>query len=519
MLDTLIRGALVIDGTGSPRFAGDVGVQNGKIVALGDLSQAEAARVLDGTGCVVAPGMIDIHTHSDLVVMRNRQHVESLCQGVTSELVGLCGLGFAPIAPQYREALYRYMVGIFGPAPAQQWESFMEFRQCLAGASVNVAAAMTHNAARIAGAGFENVPLQGHRLKNALAAVEEAMQSGAVGFSVGLSYYPGAFGGTGELIELARVAAKYDVPFLAHTRVMPPQYGVDPVREMIAVAKETGVQVHMLHYRKAPEQVEELFGQAVQDGCRFTFEYYPYLAGCGFGLVFLPPWAHEGGPDALMERLHDPKLCQKMARDVQPFVDLYAPPGVSGVFTSCGNHPEYVGLDFETVSQMRGETIAQMIVSVLRESGLDFGFRAKEPQDEETRRQEESWMRSLILRPDYTIGSDAICYGDKPHPRAYGTFARMLRKSREWNVPLETILHKLTQFNAELLRIRDRGVIREGMAADLIVFDPETVTDRATYDDPRNTAAGMRYVLVNGKLALRDERPTGELEGQSLARG
>ena len=108
MLDTLIRGALVIDGTGSPRFAGDVGVQNGKIAALGDLSQAEAARVLDGTGCVVAPGMIDIHTHSDLVVMRNRQHVESLCQGVTSELVGLCGLGFAPIAPQYREALYRY---------------------------------------------------------------------------------------------------------------------------------------------------------------------------------------------------------------------------------------------------------------------------------------------------------------------------------------------------------------------------------------------------------------------------
>jgi len=528
-LDLIVRRGLVVDGTGSPGATADVGVRGGRVEAVGDLSGAGAARVIEAAGLAVTPGFIDTHAHSDGALLLDPQHENGIRQGITTEIITQDGMGFAPLSPANYRAYRMYLSGILGFPPLDlDMSSIAALRSHYHRRAVcNVAVLVPHGALRLEAAGFRDVPLRGDLLARAQSLLRDGLEQGAVGLSTGLSYYPQSYSDTEELVELCRVVADHGGVFVVHVR----NHNVDRaaagggVAEALEIGRRSGVKVHVSHFKTAPGTaggVDALMAPidaAKAAGVDVTLECYPYPVGSTVPGYFLPGALHDGGPQALLARLAS---AEGRATAVEGLRTLF--PGA--LATACWTHlaseanRELEGLSFADAAARRGVSVEEMVCDVMREESLACGFRYIPTDSVATwRRLDEDVMR-LLARDDYMVGSDAIPHGSLPHPRAYGCFPRVLgRLRRRYGVALETLVERVTSLPARRFGLRDRGVIAPGAAADIVVFDPERFVDLATFEDPKAPPAGLSYAIVNGALAVDGERCTGVLAGEAVPAG
>ena len=525
--DLLIINGTVFDGTGAPGVRADVGIDGRRVSEVSDLRDATATRVIDAIGMSVTPGFIDVHSHADAELLRNGQHASGIRQGVTTEVIAPDGLTLAPLGASNYEMYSRYLRGILGPAPEGIDMSTMAAskQQYHRKTSCNVATFLGHGPLRLeATGGMVDVPLIGDAKTKAESIIRESMEQGACGFATGLSYYPNSWSDTDELVWIMGIVKEYDRPLSIHLRNHNTDRGFagGGVEEAMEIGRLSGAKIHLEHYRTQPESAGELESllepveRAKSDGVDVTLETYPYPVGSSFPQSFFPSWFHEGGPDAILRTLSDEEGLLRVLGDLQQG----GRGGASGNVWSYIDSDRYADLEgvlFDDVADQWGVTTAEMMCEVMLETSLSCGFRGAPPASTRSWRQVESDIMELMQRPDYMVGSDAIPTGGQPHPRAYGCFPRMIgRLRRRHNVDLALMVQRLSQNAALRFGLADRGEISPGKFADIVVFDSERITDRATFEDPMQYPEGIPFVVVNGDVAVDHERVTGVLAGEAV---
>lgn len=522
--DVIIRGGTVVDGSGKAPYRADLALKDGRIAAIGSLESQDAVDEIDAAGLHVLPGFIDTHVHSDMALLHDRQHANGLAQGITTEILGQDGISYAPLSPENRRQYALYNRGLNGcfDDVALDFSNVEQYLSCFDGrAGINAAYNVPHGAVRLEALGFHDLPLKGYALDKAKDLMRESFEQGAVGFSTGLSYYPHSYSDTQEMVELCKVCAEYDVPLVIHLRTVPrPGVELPAVPEALEIGRRSGCAVHFSHFRtgagnagQASEIVKPMEA-AIAAGQRVTLECYPYYSGSGYPVVCLPPWAVEGGYEATLKRLADPALRGEMTKGMRENAAK-----CEGTFTHVPHHPSYVGRDFADVAEERGQSVEDMMCDLLLEEKLDVGYFSNPEGTEEQKAAMDRDFVYLLSRPYYMIGSDAIPYGPRPHPRAFGAFPRFFRLAREQGMAIETFAYHASALPARTFKLKDRGEIRVGGYGDLVVLDRERVTDTATYKHPRRGPKGIEYVLVNGQISLWQGQVTGILAGQGLRRG
>jgi N-acyl-D-amino-acid deacylase len=516
----------VIDGTGSAGIRADVGVDGRKVSEVGNLGDATAARVIDATGLTVSPGFIDVHAHSDGALLSDGQHANGIRQGITTEIIAPDGLTLAPLSAKNYPMYRRYLSGILGLPPEDLDMSTIEASRANYHnkTACNVATFVGHGPVRLEAVGFEDVPLTGAALDRAKGVLRDALEQGACGFSTGLSYYPQSYSTTEEIVELCKVVAEFDLPLSIHLR----NHNVDRaptgggVAEAIEISKQSGVKLHLEHYRTFPtnagniEAILAPVDAAKAEGVDVTLETYPYPVGSSFPQAFFPGWLHEGGPEKLLERLSDKSLRGKIIEDMKK-VAYGRPSGNVWSWIGPEGDQSLVGMTLDDISSMTGQSAEDAVCDLMIAANLACGFRGTPPGSPTIWRQVEEDIMQLLDRPDYMVGSDAIPVGQMPHPRAYGCFPRVVgRLRRRYGYQLEQVIQRVTQNPADRFGLKDRGVLKHGKFADIVVFDADRITDRSSFEDPSVYPEGIPHVVVNGSVVVDQERLTGVMAGEAV---
>lgn len=527
-MDIAIRGALLVDGTGAAARRADVGIEQGTIADIAEPGTLGAARTIDASGLVLAPGFIDMHAHSDLQILAEPDHVAKVSQGVTLEVLGQDGLSYAPVDDGVLDTLRTQIAGWNDDPPGfdWNWRSVAEYLDRLdAGIAANAAYLVPQGTLRMLCAGYEDRPVTESELDRMRSTLARSLSEGAFGMSSGLTYTPGMYAGTDEITALCAVVAEHGGFYSPHHR----SYGAGALAayaEMIEVSKKSGCPLHLAHATMnfGPNEgragdLLSLLDSAIADGGDITLDSYPYLPGCTSLHALLPSWAAEGGVQATLQRLADPVLRER----IREVMEVEGADGCHGV-----------PIDWDTIeingvrdAQRHGHLVGRTVAESARATGsrpsdLYFDTLVAERLGTSCLMHvgHEDNVRAIMRHPAHTAGSDGLLVGDRPHPRAWGTFPRYLaRYVRELGVlGLEECVQHMTGRAADRLGLTDRGRIREGCAADLVLFDPDRVTDEATFDEPRQQATGIPHVLVNGVPVIDDGRRTGDLPGRALRR-
>ena len=525
-LDLVIAGGTVHDGLGSGPRRADVGVAGGRVAAVGDLSGIPAAERLDAGGRIVCPGFIDTHAHSEFTLLADPRAEGKLRQGVTTEIIGNCGLSAGPLlgaCAERREADLREF-GI-----PERWTTLEEYFRILEGRgpALNVASLAGHGNLRASVVGYADRPADEGERRAMRGLLAECMAAGALGISTGLIYPPGLYTPTDEIVELSREAASRGGIYATHMRSEGDGL-VGSVEEALEIGRRAGIPVHISHLKTYGRRnwhkldaVLERIGEARRAGLPVTADRYPYTAAATDLDALLPAWVFEGGASAELERLGSAELRRRIAREMEP--DVSAPGYWSSIRVSgVGETPLrwMVGLDLETVARREGKAPLDALFDILVRDRLRTGaiFFAM---------NEENLVR--ILKQGYTmIGSDASARGfdgptaeGRPHPRAFGTFPRFLGRYVIGGGILkpEEAIHRMTGLPASVFGLEGRGVLREGAAADILVLDPETFLDGADFDEPFVRPAGLVHLFVNGEAVIRGGGITGRRPGRVLRRG
>jgi len=525
----LIRNGSVIDGTGAAGRPADVAIEGDRIAAIGPGLRGEATRVIDAVGHVVAPGFIDAHSHSDLFYFACPSAESKVRQGVTTEVVGMCSFSQAPLRPG-QEDVVRGWAGGIGASLDLKWQTFAQYLDALAAIrpAVNVAHLAGHGAIRIAAMGFENRPAGADDIKAMERLLGEAMDAGAFGFSTGLVYAPSAYSETPELIALARSMRERNGLYFSHIRGESSML-LDSIREAIRIGDEGGVGVQISHVKASGKENWPLIDTAlrmIEDGktrgIDVLGDVYPYNAGSTKLDNLMPSWSHAGGLDKLLERLGDRATRRKVAEECLVDGERWrtggsGEVGFDQVFIASCKRRELEGLSLAQIARQSGTAPADTLMDLLLEQKCTVGMVSFT--------QSLDNVAKVIAHPALMIGSDSIPLfegdGDKPgkpHPRTYGTFPRVLGEyARERRlISMETAVHKMTGMPAGRLGLKDRGLLREGFAADVTVFDPAAVKDESTYADPHRYPSGIPYVIVNGAVAVDSGRMQGPGAGRIL---
>jgi N-acyl-D-amino-acid deacylase len=527
----LIKNGSVIDGTGAAARPADVALAGDRIAAIAPGLRGDAARVIDAGGHVVAPGFIDAHSHSDLFYFACPSAESKVRQGVTTEVVGMCSFSQAPLRPG-QEDLVRGWAGGIGASLDLRWETFGQYLDALAAVrpAVNVAHLVGHGALRIAAMGFENRPADADDLKAMERLLGEAMDAGAFGFSTGLVYPPSAYSKTEELVALARSMRAREGLYFSHIRGESSML-LDSIAEAIRIGAEGGVGVQVSHVKASGRENWPKIDAAlrmIEDGkargVDVLGDVYPYNAGSTKLDNLMPAWAHEGGVAKLLERLADRATRRKIAEECLIDGERWGTVSQGGIgfdqifIASCARR-ELEGLNLAQIARQSGIAPVDTLMNLLLEQKCTVGMVSFS--------QSIDNVAKVIQHPSLMIGSDSIPLyeGDadkpgKPHPRTYGTFPRVLGEyARDRGlISMETAVHKMTGMAAQRLRLKDRGVLREGLAADVTIFDPKTVKDESTYPDPHRYPTGIPYVIVNGAVVVDSGRMTDERRGRILRR-
>jgi N-acyl-D-amino-acid deacylase len=516
MFDIVISGGRIVDGTGLPWYEGDVGIVDDKIAGVGQLQGAETRQSIDATGKVVAPGFIDAHVHGDLMVLADPYHEPAIRQGVTTYIIGQDGVAMAPASPATLAYMRRYTAGFSGiPQLPQRWSSMAEYLACFDGTTaLNMACLIPNGNLRMEVMGLETRLPTRDELKQMGRLVREAMEQGAVGLSTGLDYIPSRYAETEELIALCREMADFGGVYVTHMRRYDPDGVLGSMDEVYRIGREAGVGVHISHFNSRADIVLPKLDEGRAQGVDVSYDLYCYLAGSSIlGMVALPPWVQEGGVEATVARLRDPAMRLKLK---EAFDGPRGPlEKVRLGFVAAEADRRYEGKTLEEAAQMAGHAdLRDFVCDLLVASDMAVGCIAPH-----LRRTEED-VRALIRHPAMMGGSDGIFTGSCPHPRGCGCFARYLghyvRETRTWT--LEQAVQHLSAYAATRFGLHDRGLLRQGLAADVVVFDPDTIADRSTYEAGRQLAVGMEHVLVNGRLVLHDRQRTRALPGRGLRR-
>jgi N-acyl-D-amino-acid deacylase len=505
----LFKGARLVDGSGAPAVTADVATQGSRIAAIGDLTNANAARVVDATGLTLCPGFIDVHSHSDLPLLAEPRSEPKIGQGITTELLGADGLSYAPLTPSLLQDVRTYLAGIYGTPdveiPSASVDSFLTRLDNRT--STNTVYMMPHQALRLMVRGWRGGPASEDELQQMSDLLATGLEQGARGLGTGLDYFPHGTCTTDELVALGRVVAHYDGVLVAHVRYW---IGVvEAVQEMVDVAAQSGVRVLISHMRAA--EALPVIDQARARGLDIQFDTYPYNAGSSMFLMYLPFWVHEGGPTEMLRRLRDPSARARLRAERHERLDGDLSTMVISTVGAAVALQSYEGRSLEWVMRERGQSDpVEVICDLLLETDLATGFVGQGGSEDS--------LRACIANPAFLASTDAVLVGGRPHPRGYGTYPRYLgRYVRELGLlSLEECIRRMTGAAAECLRLTDRGMVRPGLAADLVLFDAERVVDRATFEVPRQAPEGIELVVVNGVVVVESGRHSGATPGIAL---
>ncbi|MCQ8194291.1 N-acyl-D-amino-acid deacylase family protein [Streptomyces rugosispiralis] len=522
--DVLAVGGTVIDGTGGPTRRADVGIRGDRIVLLGRAAPGATAReVLDCTGHVVAPGFIDLHSHADFTVCDTPSAEACVRQGVTTIVTGNCGSSPFPITPERRHALDTTLARGGSSSAEMPWEDFAGFAHAVEQAEpcVNLAALVGHSALRIAAVGTELRPATADETAHMCALLVRAAEQGVFGLSTGLIYAPGSFAGTDEVVALATEARRAGLLYSTHIRDEG-DHLVEAVTEALDTARRSGVRLQVSHLKamgpanhgKVHEALA-LIESAAAEGLDVACDVYPYAASSTRLTSRLPDWALDGGLDALLARLDNPKTREAIAAELRAKTGhTFLPEGTVIAAMPPGRYSSWVGGTVQDIAVATGRDPAEASLDVLRAHQAQVWI--------VNHAMSEADVDTVLRHPLSAVVSDGweldTATDGHPHPRHFGTFARVLaRYTRDRRIlTLQDAIRKMSALPAARLGLTDRGTVSEGTVADLTVFDPKTVSDTATYDAPLCYAEGTRHVLVNGRPVLRDGAFTAHRPGMVL---
>ncbi|MBI1941919.1 MAG: D-aminoacylase, partial [Acidobacteria bacterium] len=527
--DLLIVGGRILDGSGSPWFSGSVAVKDGRIADVGRLANATAREVIDAKGMIVAPGFIDLHSHSDYTLLVDGTAQSKIRQGVTTEILGeseSAGPVLGPVAPEFGRAMRRYGL-------QSDWTTLGEYfaRIERQGISVNIASYVGSGQVRNCVMGNVDRAPTPNELERMKELVDQAMREGAIGLSSGLIYPPNAFAKTEELIELAKVVVGYGGIYASHIRGEGGN-SIRAIQEAIEISEKAGLPAHIFHFKKYGRENWGRMGEQVQlihaargRGVDITTNQYPYIAGMTGLEMCVPPKYMEGTSEQFVERLKDPRVREEIRKAIETGLpgwednEVKSVGGWHGAQLASVQKPEnkkFEGKRMDEVARMMNKDPLDALCDLLIAEGgsaeaVYFGM--SDPD-----------VRLAMQQPWVGIGSDGSAVNPemefigKPHPRFYGSFPRVLGHyvRGEKVLTLAEAVRKMTSFSAQIEGLTDRGLLRPGMAADITIFDPETVIDKATFDAPHQYPLGIPYVIVNGVVVLNNGTHTGAKPGQVL---
>ncbi len=526
MYDFIIRNAAVVDGTGADEVRADIAFSEGRIAKIGKIEGKEG---LDASGLVACPGFIDMHTHMDLELLRDSTPDAKVRQGVTLDLLGQDGLGTAPVSEKNKPLLMGILSGLNGILPEEKWTwgSFDDYLNALERRKLpnNVAVLLSQGPVRIEAMGMDERRATPDELAVMKRIVADAMASGAYGLSSGLIYPPCPYADTEELIELNKEVAKADGIFVVHQR----DEGYHLSRSFDEVCKicgTSGARLHISHlqaYGKVNWPImDEVLKKAdayLAAGHNVTWDRYPYLAGCTTLTAVLPTWTFNEGTEALVRNLRVPEYRARIHEEFTKGLDVWHNRQISVGWENIWVTAVHLdknrwmeGKSCQAVADAQNKNPIDAVCDLLAEENLAVTMISFYGSEEV--------LKKVLSHPQATIGSDGI-YGGKTHPRLYGSYPKFLKEYvREKKfMTLPQAVRKITSFPAQILGIPDRGVLREGCWGDVVLFDPKTIADTATYEQPAQYPIGIPYVFVNGVPAVEDSKTTGKLPGAVLRKG
>jgi N-acyl-D-amino-acid deacylase len=528
--DILLKNATVVDGEGSAAFEADILLEGQVIRQVGRLGIAGAKKTFNAKGLVVSPGFIDMHCHADFSLPITPSADSLVHQGITTAVVGQCGLSPAPLSGTNREEVIMGLSGILseleGEIPWSEWSSFRDYLHFIErlGISLNVVPLVGQGTIRAGVMGFKAGRSSQEQMTRMQHEAVKALSEGAWGLSTGLIYPPGSYASTDELKELTQAVARKGGFYFSHIRGESETL-LEAVAEAIRIGRETGVPVQISHFKAAGRQnwgkskeALALIDKARKEGLDICTDMYPYTAGSTSLVTFLPEWAQEGGKEAILERLSNLTLRIKMTEDMINGGFAKSVEWDTVLITGSPRKPEYQGLLVSALALGVNKTPHQWIFDALLETNLQIHM-AVFAMSEDNRKQEARHPVMTFCTDGMGFTATSPLTRSLTHPRSYGAFPKVLsRYVREDGIlSLEEAIHKMTGLAARRLNLKDRGLIKPGMVADLVVFDPGKVRDKATYENPHQYAEGILEVIVNGESVIHEGNHTGSRPGLVLS--
>ena len=536
--DILIRSGNIIDGSGEDRYKADLAIQKGKIAKIEEKLNVEARKIIEAENLIVSPGFINIHSHSEMSIEFENKFQSVIRQGITTETIGQCGSSLAPISDDGLEIFEKDLETWLPPGGEinLDWRSFAEYLDRIENlrTAVNIVPVVGFGTIRVAGGpGYEDREPTEKELERMRDYMKEAMEAGAFGMSTGLIYSPQIYAKTAEVIKLAEIVAKYNGLYFSHIRDESSE-SIKALEEFIEIVEKSGCKGGQIAHHKIAgpkywglsKETLKIIEEANSRGLKITCDQYPYNRGMTGLTTALPPWSHIGGTEKIIERLKDPEMRKKMRKDME----IGTAPGWENYLRLLGADKVYISqVKIDEWKDIEGKSIAEItkikkkkddvetILDMLLETECDVAITIESMGQEDIKRIMTS-KYSMVGTDGSGVAPTGITSYGKPHPRFYGTYPRILGKyvREEGWLTLEQAIRKMSGLPAKVLGFEDRGLIEEDNWADIVIFNPDTVIDKATFLDPHQFSEGIIHVIVNGEIVVENEKQNENLPGKVL---